>query len=71
MPDFIDDITENEPREMAALIEIARGDAGKVGLGAPICAWCGEDIPMERREAMPGCTLCAPCKSQQERLKSR
>jgi len=71
MPDFIDDIVENEPREMATLIEIARGDAGKEGLGAPICAWCLEEIPMERREKMPGCTLCVSCKSQQERLKSR
>lgn len=71
MPDFIDDITEHEPREMAALIKIARGDAGKEGLGAPICAWCLEDIPMDRRVAMPGCTMCAACKSQQERLKSR
>jgi phage/conjugal plasmid C-4 type zinc finger TraR family protein len=71
MPDEIDRITENEPREMAALIDIARGDAGKEGLGAPICAWCEMEIPMERRVAMPGCTLCAHCKSQQERLKSR
>jgi len=71
MPDFIDNITDNEPREMAALIEIARGDAGKQGLGAPICTECGKDIPMDRREAMPGCTLCAPCKSQQERPRNR
>lgn len=71
MPDFIDDINEREPAEMAALIEIARGDAGKTGLGAPICAWCGEDIPMDRRINMPGCTLCVSCKSTQERLKGR
>lgn len=69
--DEVDIMNISAPRELASLIEHARGDAGKEGLGAPICAWCGDDIPMERRKAMPGCTLCAPCKSQKERLKSR
>lgn len=71
MPDFIDDITKNEPRLMNALIDIARGDAGKTELGSPICSWCEEDIPMSRRRAMPGCTLCVHCQSQKERLKAR
>lgn len=71
MPDFIDNITEREPREKAALIKIARGDAGRTGLGAPTCAWCDEDIPMSRRQAMPGCTLCVQCQSEKERFKAR
>lgn len=40
-------------------------------LGAEICAWCEEDIPMSRRKAVPGCTLCVNCQSQKERLKTR
>ncbi|RJX20312.1 MAG: TraR/DksA family transcriptional regulator [Desulfobulbus sp.] len=56
---------------MAALIDIARGDAGKEGLGAPVCAWCDSPIPMARRLAMPGCTLCVSCQEDKEHLKER
>jgi phage/conjugal plasmid C-4 type zinc finger TraR family protein len=31
-----------------------------------ICWECGEEIPEARRQAQPGCTLCAKCKSKQE-----
>jgi RNA polymerase-binding transcription factor DksA len=31
------------------------------------CDACGETIPAERRAAVPGCRLCAACKSEEER----
>jgi len=31
------------------------------------CDVCGETIPAERLAAVPGCRLCAACKSHQER----
>jgi phage/conjugal plasmid C-4 type zinc finger TraR family protein len=30
------------------------------------CEECGERIPEPRREAMPGCRLCVPCREAQE-----
>lgn len=35
------------------------------------CAWCGDDIPEGRQEAVPGCDLCTRCQDQKERLKER
>lgn len=34
------------------------------------CEWCGEEIPQQRRMAMPGCTLCVGCQGVRERLKN-
>jgi len=69
MADEIDIANDNAARILAGNIEAARGDAGKEGLGAETCEWCEEEIPMERRVAMPGCTLCVRCQAQKERLK--
>jgi len=69
MADEIDIANDNAARILAGRIEAARGEAGRTGLGAESCDWCGEDIPMKRREAMPGCTLCFGCQAQKERLK--
>lgn len=30
------------------------------------CENCGKKIPLARRKAMPGCTLCVACKTAQE-----
>ena len=32
------------------------------------CLTCGEDIPMPRRRAQPGCTRCVDCQEQHENL---
>ena len=32
------------------------------------CDACGEDIPLARREAVPGVTLCIYCQSKSERF---
>lgn len=31
------------------------------------CAECGEEIPVRRRAAVPGCQLCVGCQSEIER----
>lgn len=30
------------------------------------CAECEEEIPERRREAIPGCRLCATCQAEQD-----
>jgi DnaK suppressor protein len=42
---------------------LRRMDEGSYG----ICANCGEEIPLERLEALPQATLCIRCKKKQER----
>lgn len=69
--DEVDIANDNAARMLAGSIDKAKGEAGKEGLGAPICAWCEEKIPMSRRKAAPGCTLCVKCQAAKERLKSR
>src|SRR2546421_4084473 len=41
----------------AALVRIADGTYGR-------CASCGEEIPLERLEALPFATQCVACKSR-------
>ncbi len=31
------------------------------------CAECDEEIPERRRQAVPGCRLCAVCQEEQDR----
>lgn len=61
-----------QARHNAAAIEAHRramAAAGSAGPGAEICAECGDEIPPERREAQPGCTLCLDCQAAAERLR--
>jgi phage/conjugal plasmid C-4 type zinc finger TraR family protein len=37
------------------------------GASASFCQGCGDEIPEERRQAWPGCTLCVGCKADAER----
>lgn len=43
-----------------ALERIEEGTYGK-------CVSCGEDIPLERLEALPYASLCIPCKQKEEK----
>jgi len=70
MADEVDIANDSAARDLDMLVKMARGEQHS-GLGAPICAWCEEDIPMERRRAVPGCTMCVKCQSAKERLKER
>lgn len=36
------------------------------GISATECVECGEGIPEGRRVAIPGVTLCAPCKALED-----
>lgn len=40
------------------------GNPGCVSLRR--CAECDEEIPERRRQAIPGCTLCAACQAELE-----
>jgi len=35
------------------------------------CDLCGKEIPLARREAVPGCELCVDCQNSKERLNER
>jgi phage/conjugal plasmid C-4 type zinc finger TraR family protein len=35
------------------------------------CLTCGEEIPAERRQALPGCCLCVDCQADAERALGR
>lgn len=37
------------------------------GEGALECVECGEEIPLRRREALPGVTTCIACQSGRDR----
>ncbi|OYZ76059.1 TraR/DksA C4-type zinc finger protein [Polaromonas sp. 17-63-33] len=41
------------------------------GTGQSDCKDCGEPIPCDRREAMPGANRCTKCQSTFESLKGR
>lgn len=36
---------------------------------APYCEECGEEIPAQRREALPGCATCVDCQQTLEHQK--
>lgn len=68
MADAVDVAQEiNEQFQQDALAEhFRRGmrNASRLALGE--CLECGEEIPAERRKAVPGVTLCVGCQTIQE-----
>ena len=40
------------------------------GKGATHCAECGEEIPLARREALPGVVLCVACQEAEDGAQS-
>ena len=73
MTDIIDLAADREAENLAnALAEQARraGLAGKtVADSATECADCGEEIPQERRQALPGIQFCVACQTRREKRK--
>lgn len=68
--DIFDKAQETDAQFRAMSIDaVKRLAAQKRYASAFECGWCGEDIPEQRRLAVPGCELCAPCQSQKEHLK--
>ncbi|WP_435637100.1 TraR/DksA C4-type zinc finger protein [Carnimonas bestiolae] len=35
------------------------------------CEECGDELPLARRRAIPGCRLCTECQELEERYKKR
>ena len=57
-------LEENVERVLAQIdAALQRIDDGTYG----VCENCGEQIPLERLEALPWTTLCIDCKRKQER----
>lgn len=65
--DEIDYAQERQDAELRRLIT-AQVYALPRGESAKECLECGEPIPEDRRQAMPGCRFCVDC---QERLELR
>ncbi|WP_197708129.1 TraR/DksA C4-type zinc finger protein [Hartmannibacter diazotrophicus] len=45
---------------------IARHFSQPVKPGSPVCTGCGDDIPDERRAAVPGASTCITCARRAE-----
>lgn len=60
---------EEQTRERALAAQAKRaGLAGKTVVDSRTnCIECSEDIPIERREVIPGCQRCVDCQSRKER----
>lgn len=69
-----DDVDRASEREQVDRDDALRDQARRAGLAgktvadsASHCEACGDDIPQERQQAVPGCQLCVMCKERQER----
>jgi phage/conjugal plasmid C-4 type zinc finger TraR family protein len=71
MTDIFDRASELEEktRERALAAQAQRADlTGKtVADSATECQDCGDDIPQQRRAAVPGCRRCITCQTQKEK----
>lgn len=71
MTDVFDNASELEEQDrQRALAEQSRraGLTGKtVADSAEFCEDCGDDIPLNRRKAVPGCQRCIACQTRKER----
>jgi len=43
-----------------------RSDSRSITSGPRLCTDCEEEIPLKRREAVPGCTRCIDCQTLHE-----
>ena len=71
-----DDIDRAQAREAEMLADALREQARRAGLAgktvadsATECADCGEEIPQERRQALPGIQFCVACQARREKGK--
>lgn len=70
----MDDVDRASEREAELLADALRDQELRAGLkgktaadSAASCSDCGQDIPQERRIAVPGCQLCVACRTRQEK----
>lgn len=59
------DALENQQALVANQVDAIRARIPR-GLGTAVCTQCGDPIPAERREAIPGVTSCVPCQTELE-----
>lgn len=64
MPEIIDEANALEQHIIDIGVKNARINRNAVS--ATHCEECGIEIPEARRIAVPGCTMCADCKSDAE-----
>lgn len=64
MADIIDTAAEIEELQRNAALSARRINRNAVS--AEHCVECGEDIPVPRRAAVPGCQTCAECQGRKE-----
>ena len=71
MTDISDLASDQEELDRACALRAQQNRAGLVGKtaadSATECVDCDEPIPQNRREAMPGCSLCIECQKQREK----
>lgn len=73
-----DDVDRASEREQQVRDDALREQARRAGLAgkteadsADCCEACGEDIPVARRRAVPGCQLCVVCQTRAEGQRER
>ncbi|MUK91567.1 TraR/DksA family transcriptional regulator [Aliivibrio fischeri] len=68
MSDVIDQASSLETKlnEVALANQLARAKSVKQQESAKECGECGDPIPEERRQKVPGCQFCTPCQSARE-----
>ncbi|EGQ9177736.1 TraR/DksA family transcriptional regulator [Vibrio alginolyticus] len=71
MADVIDHACGLEAKftEMALANQLAGAKRIEQGESAHECGECGDPIPEERRQKVPGCKYCTQCQSELERMK--
>lgn len=68
MPDDFDFAQQVEQSAREAAIARVRAEARRIHMpAASIFCACGDEIPEERRKALPGATRCIDCQTRQDR----
>ena len=70
MADVIDHACglETQFTEVALANQLARAKQIEERESAHECGECGDPIPEERRQKVPGCIYCTQCQSELERM---
>lgn len=67
MSDIADNATPEIENRLSQQIYNLRQKVRRVGISSPVCAFCGEPIPVLRQQAVAGCRLCLDCQQEREK----
>ncbi len=67
MSDLADIATPVIETRLERQINRFRRQNRQTGVSSPVCAVCGEPIPLARQQAVPGCRLCFDCQEEKEK----